>query len=119
MSLLQGMNIVLCLHVKNPNSKSVMMDAVFCQLSKKSDGTVLSEETVIKRELFRPEAAKTVNVPMKIGLLGMSTSAKSMLVKGTTKIDIVGTVTFEAAPATGDKEININFKGSWEVDMTG
>lgn len=117
MSLLQGMNITLVLVVRNPNSKKLMMDVVSYKLAKNSDGTVLADATVIKRELLQPDSSKTVSIPIKVGFIGMGKSAKSMLVSGATKIDITGTVTFEAAPATGDKEIDVNFRGNWEIEM--
>ena len=119
MSLLSGINIEISLVIKNPNSKSLMMDEVFYKLSNKSDGTVLAEDTVIRRELIRPDSMKVVTVPVKMGYFGMGKSAKSMFVRGATKIDIVGTVTFEAAASTGDKEINVPFNGDWEIQMSG
>jgi len=118
-SLLQGMNINISLKVTNKNSKSLMMDSVFYKLAKQSDGTVLAEDTMIKRELIRPESTKVVVLPVKVTFFAMGASAKSMLVKGTTKIDINGIVTFEAAPATGDKDIDISFRGNWEIDVSG
>lgn len=118
MSLLQGMNVDLHLAVRNPNSKSLMMDVVTYRIAKDSDDTVLADDTAIKRELIRPDSAKVVVLPVKVGYFAMSKSAKSMLVSGRTKLNIDGTVTFEAAPATGDKEIDVNFKGSWEIEMS-
>ncbi len=83
MSLLSGMNVNLSLRIRNPNKKSLMMDAVAYKLAKQSDGTVLADGTAIKRE----------------------------------KLDITGTVTFEAAPATGDKEVDCSFRGQWEIEL--
>lgn len=117
MSLLSGMIINLFLSIRNPNPKSIMMDAVSFKLTKDSDGTVLADDTTIKRELFQPDSTKLVEVPVKLGLMGMGASAKSMLVSGKTKIIIHGTVTFEASPSTGDKEIDADFRGSWEIEM--
>lgn len=117
MSLLSGMSVNLSLRIRNPNKKSIMMDAVTYKLAKDSDGTVLGNDTTIKRELFRGESEKVVIVPIKVSYVGMGASAKSMWVKGSTKLDITGTVTFEAAPATGDREIDCKFRGQWEIEM--
>lgn len=118
MSLLSGMTITLFLKVRNPNSKSIMMDAVEYKLEKTSDGTVLADDTVIKRELLRPDTSKLVEVPIKIGVMSMGASAKSIFVSGKTKIDITGSITIEASPATGDKEIECPFRGNWEIEMS-
>lgn len=118
MSLLQGMSVYLSLRIRNPNKKSLMMDVVSYKFAKKSDGTVLADDTTIKRELFRGETEKVVTVPIKVSYFGMGASAQSLLVKGKTKLDITGTVTFEAAPATGDKEIDVKFRGDWEIEMS-
>lgn len=117
MSLLSGMNVNLSLRIRNPNKKSLMMDAVAYKLAKQSDGTVLADGTAIKRELFRGESEKVVKVTLKMSYVGMGASAKSMWVKGSTKLDITGTVTFEAAPATGDKEVDCSFRGQWEIEL--
>jgi len=94
------------------------MDVVSYKLAKESDGTVLADDTAIKRELLQPDSSKIISIPIKVGFFGMGKSAKSMLVSGKTMINITGTVTFEAAPATGDKEIDVNFRGNWEIEMS-
>lgn len=118
MSLLSGMSVNLSLRIRNPNKKSLMMDAVTYKLAKESDGTVLTDNTSIKRELFRGESEKVVTIPIKLSFFGMGASAQSILVKGSTKVDIIGTVTFEAAPATGDKEIDVKFRGEWKIETS-
>lgn len=116
MSLLHGMSVNLSLRIRNPNKKSLMMDVVTYKIAKESDGTVLADDTAIKRELFRGESEKVVTLPIKVSYFGMGASAQSILVKGSTKLDITGTVTFEAAPATGDKEIDVRFSGDWMIE---
>jgi hypothetical protein len=117
MSMLKGASVDVSLLITNPNSTGKLeATEITCKICKKSDGSVLVEDT-LKREIsIPPNGSADVAVPLKVGLFGMGSSGKSILVRGATEVIVSGEVTFNAPMAeTGplklsyQREIDIEF----------
>jgi hypothetical protein len=117
MSVFKGASVDVSLVITNPNNMGTL-DAteITCKICKKSDGSILSEDTLKREIIISPNGSTDVVVPLIVGLFGMGSSGKSILVRGATEVLVRGEVTFNAPMAeTGtlkvpyQREIDIVF----------
>jgi hypothetical protein len=100
MSLWNGASVDVSLLITNPNSTGKLDATEFtCMICNKSDGSVLSEDTLKQEISIPPSGSADVVVPLKVGIFGIGSSGKSILVRGATEIIVSGEVTFNAPMA--------------------
>lgn len=114
MSMLRGASVDVSLLITNPNSmRRLEATEITCKICKVSDDTVLAEDTLDRAIKITPNGTADVVVPLKVGLFGIGSTGKSMLVRGATEVSVSGEVTFNAETGTlkvpYKREIDIEF----------